>query len=103
MKTKRIKMDNGETITAKIDNSDIRHAIQMLLFRTGGDLVLMVEATAKPKVFLLVGYNPKTHLIEYQLSDGMEGHRTHSYDFYNIQDAIKAFREICEKGWTKLK
>ena len=51
----------------------------------------------------MVGYNSDTGTIEYQVSDGMDGYRSTSFDFYNIDEAITNFNKICNEGWGCMK
>lgn len=43
--------------------------------------------------------------VEYQVSDGPAGERSHSHDFYNLKDALAHFNEVVEhggwKGWSE--
>ena len=41
--------------------------------------------------------------IEYQVSDGLPGVRGTSWDFYNLREAILAFKYVQKVGWDKAK
>ena len=40
--------------------------------------------------------------IEYQVSDGLVGHRSHSNDFRNLPEAIEFFNRIKNNGWKEV-
>lgn len=37
--------------------------------------------------------------VEYQVSDGPKGKRSISYDYNNLEEAVRCFRRIVEVGW----
>lgn len=100
---KRVKLDSEEVIYTEIDSPAVRKAIISLFRKTDSRLTLLVEEVKNPSVFLLVGYNSDTGTIEYQVSDGMDCHRSMSFDFYNIKEAIKCFDKVCDEGWRCMK
>ena len=99
---KKIRLENGESIVAEVDSPTIHKAVIQLFNATGKRLVLLVEENSTPEVFLLVGYNPQTRTLEYQVSDGMDGRRSSSFDFYNLKEAIACFDNVCNKGWENI-
>jgi hypothetical protein len=98
---KKLRLDNGETVVAEVDSPAIRKSVLLLFNYTERRLVLLVDASASPSVFLLVGKHD-TGTLEYQVSDGMEGNRSHSFDFYNLREAMDCFDKVCDKGWKNV-
>ena len=48
---------------------------------------------------LVTGFNSDGN-VEYQVSDGVMGERTISYDFDNLPDAIKCLNELKRKEYN---
>lgn len=82
----------------KCDTKAIKAAIRLLVKKTDSRLCLLAEESVRPGVFLLVGVNEKGK-IEYQISNGMDMHRSTSYDVYSLDEAIKLFDKVCKEGF----
>lgn len=39
--------------------------------------------------------------VEYQLSDGLAGHRSTCFSYYNLEEAIQEFHKLVKLGWKK--
>lgn len=83
-----------------------RRAIHLLMDMCACDVVLMQNERAG--VYLIPAImteKSSEHLppgaVEYQVSDGLPGHRTHSADFTNLRDAVEFFGDVVLHGWQE--
>lgn len=82
----------------KKDSKELQAALRLLIKVTDGRLCLLAEEAKVPKVFLLVGKHGNGRL-EYQVSDGMDGCRSLSFDHNCLSEAIETFDRVCKVGW----
>ncbi len=76
-----------------------------LLIRATGDLIIVCRGEDDTVCLIadcedepcFYGYQ----IVEYQLSDGLPGERSHCNSFASLTEALKAFKEIEAVGWSK--
>ncbi|MCY2926302.1 MAG: hypothetical protein NT031_12840 [Planctomycetota bacterium] len=75
--------------------NDIRAAVKRLMEATGGEVIL---AAAPENNVYVIPVILNDGMVEYQVSDGLPGQRTHSSDFYILAEAMAQFRQT-RPGW----
>lgn len=86
-------------------NRSINHAMRVILDAINDEktMVLMQDRAANvyliPSVLGPDNENKPAGTIEYQVSDGMPGKRSHSSDFYVLSEAIEFFNLVKDNGW----
>jgi hypothetical protein len=83
-----------------------RRAIHLLMDMCACGVVLMQNEHAG--VYLIpaiMTHKSSEHLpsgaVEYQVSNGLPGLRTHSADFVHLQDAVEFFGDVVLHGWAE--
>ena len=69
--------------------NEIRATVKGLMAATGGELIMAADSEAGIWVIPAV---LDDGMVEYQVSNGVPGQRTHSSDFYILGEAMAAYR-----------
>ena len=70
------------------------------------DIVLAYEESKHgPVVITALVCNEKNSemppgTVEYSLCDGLPGKRSESFDFFDLDEALKAFNKVVKNGWN---
>ena len=89
----------------KPTNQQINEAVKLLLEVTDNAVVLKQNEEASVYILPALLDRDSTDVpsrvgkIEYQVSDGLEGQRSTSADFYNYYDALKFYKAVEKRGW----
>jgi hypothetical protein len=76
---------------------EIADAVVLLMEQTGRRLVL--AANEENDVYVLPSIMPGQRRVEYQVSNGLDGNRSQSLDFYSFAKAMECFEKIKVGGW----
>lgn len=99
MKTKSpVRRNHGPSA----EEMTFRRAIHLLQDACNDEIVLMQDTDIG--VYLIPAIQGEDGsdapgIIQYQVSNGLPGDRSNSYDYHHLRDAIAAFNNIVENGW----
>lgn len=78
--------------------NDKRAAVKRLMAATGGEVILAADPGSNVYVIPVVLVDG---MVEYQVSNGMPGQRSHSSDFYILAEAMDLFLRVRLDGWQR--
>jgi hypothetical protein len=98
-----VSVRRGAVSPSEVDESVIANAVKVLCDATDNVVILMSHPDKTNPVYLVAtdGWSDTESPtgVEYQVSNGPQGERSLSHDYYTLGEAVVEFRRVVATGW----